>query len=52
MSAYDDLLEERYGRSPWWETPAETPDDSETTTARRRRLMDADFRAAEREGVA
>jgi len=50
MSAYDDLLEERYGRSLWWVTP-EPPEDSEITTARRRREMDADFRASER-GVA
>jgi len=46
MSAYDDLLEERYGRSLWWVTPP-PPEDSEITTARRRKDMDADFRASE-----
>jgi hypothetical protein len=42
MSAYDDLLEERYGRSLWWKKPERTP--VEETAAWQRGLL---LRAAE-----
>lgn len=43
QAVVDQLTAERYGASVWWSRPVPVEPDTDTSTARRRRQMAADY---------